>query len=285
MQKNGFIIVNKSQGMSSHDVVRKARKAFNTRKIGHNGTLDPFADGLLILAIGESTKFLPYLPQEPKVYYATLKLGSTTDTLDHTGSITEIATIPNLDASVIQDTMETLAQRKKQNIPAFSAKRVEGKRLYEHARQQKLITHLEKKIQIYDMSLQSLSATELTFSATVSSGTFIRMLGYDLAKLLGTVGHLSALTRSQIGSISINQACQVSELANIDVHPPEHLLSHIPKLILPLPQIKMLTQGQTLIQNNNPSLYQITDADHRFYGLALQEDEILRAKRLLKTDR
>ena len=134
------------------------------------------------------------------------------------------------------------------------------------------------------MSLQSHSETELTFSASVSSGTFIRMLGYDLAKLLGTVGHLSALTRSQIDSISINQACQVNELANIDIHPPEHLLSHIPKLILPLPQIKMLTQGQTLTQNNNPALYQITDADHRFYGLALQENEILRAKRLLKTD-
>ena len=137
-----------------------------------------------------------------------------------------------------------LRKEKNKIYPHFQQKRVEGKRLYEHARQQRLITHLEKKIHIYEMSLQSHSETELTFSASVSSGTFIRMLGYDLAKLLGTVGHLSALTRSQIDSISINQACQVNELANIDIHH-QSTFSHISQSSSsPYPKLKCSPRGK-----------------------------------------
>lgn len=230
---DGFLLVHKPIGWTSHDVVAKSRRLLNTREIGHLGTLDPFAEGLLVLAIGAATKCLPFMMEWSKVYRATLKLGSSTDTGDLTGVVTESKPVPTLTEPMISQAIAHFTGVQTQIPPMYSAKKVDGKKLVNLARAGKVIDREPISITIAHLSLHLFDAHTLGIEAEVSTGTYIRTLGEDIARYLGTVGHLTQLTRVSSGPLMLSNAFQID-----DLHPEMPLLSielglsHLPLLVI-----------------------------------------------------
>ncbi len=206
------ILVRKPVGWSSFDVVNKIKKALRIKKIGHTGTLDPFASGLLILVTGKMTRQAAQFQNMPKTYEGVVVLGETTDTLDIEGKIIESKEVPPLTSEKIQVVLENFLGEGLQTPPAFSALKVAGKRAYKLARQQKEV-HLEpRRVHIYNLDLLDFEKEELTIRVTCSKGTYVRALARDIALALGTVGYLKTLTRTKIGPYSVETAVGVDEL-------------------------------------------------------------------------
>lgn len=242
---DGFLLVNKPIGWTSHDVVAKCRSIFKTREIGHLGTLDPFASGLLILAFGAATKCLPYLSEYAKTYQATLQLGSQTDSGDLTGTVVAEASVPEL-TDVTMDTVKQQFVGLLQQIPPmYSAKKVDGKKLVDLARRGQTIERQPVNITIFDLQLSSYSTSQISLVATVSTGTYIRTFGEDIALALGTVGHLVQLTRTAIGPFLLRDAHEISTLSrDTSLISIEKGLSHIPLVeIQSVDLVKRITNG------------------------------------------
>lgn len=190
---NGFLVLDKPAGLTSHDCVALVRAAVREKRVGHTGTLDPFATGVLPLAIGPATRFIQYLDEGQKVYEATLALGERTDTGDLEGEVVETASVPpDLDLD-----LASLVGEQMQEPPAYSAVKVDGKKLYEYARAGIPKRAAARPIHIY--ALQELGRTPYRFRVTCSRGTYVRVLGEDIARGLGTVGHLTQLRRVRSG--------------------------------------------------------------------------------------
>jgi len=210
---NGLILINKPAGLTSHDVVNILRKITKIKKIGHTGTLDPIATGLLILLIGkEATKQQSKFLYQNKTYWAKIKLGVTSDTYDISGKIEEkiIEKTPEFDK--IEKEIKKFIGEQWQKPPLFSAKKIKGIRAYKLARQQKKITIEPQRIKIYSLGILKYQWPFLEIRTSVSSGTYIRSLANDLGQALNTGGLLYNLKREKIGQISIDQATQVDFL-------------------------------------------------------------------------
>lgn len=201
--------INKPVGWSSFDVVKKIRGITGEKKVGHGGTLDPFAEGVLILGTGKDTKKLSSLTSSDKSYIFTLNLGSTTDTLDTEGTITEKQVIPTLSKSKVIDKINSFCGESFQTPPMFSAKKVNGKKLYELARKNINIKREPVKITIKEFSLISYNLPNLILSVTVSKGTYIRVLGKDLAERLGTIGYLTKLVRTRVSTYLLSDSLTI----------------------------------------------------------------------------
>lgn len=222
----GFLLVDKKEGVTSSFVDIKAKKAFNTRRVGHLGTLDPFASGLLLLAIGEATKLLPLVPDNEKTYEAVLQLGEETDTLDRNGKITATLDVPPLEEEKIQEVLSSFLGTSNELPPKYSAKWIDGKRAYDLAREGIEFQQKPIDITIHQMELLSFDKEEkrIAFRTTVSRGTYIRSLGLDIAKRLGTTGYLSSLRRTQIGSLHVRDAVAVEGIPDAVLLPPESVI-------------------------------------------------------------
>ena len=206
---NGVIIVDKEKGKTSFDEIRDIRKKYNTKKVGHAGTLDPMATGVLIILVGEATKLSDYLMNHDKEYIATLKLGKKTDTGDSEGKIIEEKEIPNLCKENVQNVLNTFIGKSKQIPPMYSAIKVNGKKLYEFAREGKEIERQERKIEIYSLEIIKLieenkKIAEIEFKVNCSKGTYIRTLCEDIAEKLGTCGYMKELRRTRVGRFTLN---------------------------------------------------------------------------------
>lgn len=223
---NGSLLVNKEIGLTSRQEVNNVSKRLNEKKAGHIGTLDPFADGLLIVLLGRSTKISPFLEVMEKTYMATLKLGKKTDTGDCTGEVIKEKKIPELKREKVIDILDTFLGEQTQIPPMYSAIKKDGKELYKYARQGIEIEREPRKINIFNIKLISLDKDQLVFAAQVSKGTYIRTLGEDIAEKLGTVGHLTKLTRLQVGPFSLKDAKKSSEVSENDLISNEKMLSH-----------------------------------------------------------
>lgn len=209
---SGILIVNKEKGMTSFAVVKEISNLFGIKKVGHTGTLDPLAEGVLIVAIGKATKIVELLTAKDKEYLASVKLGIKTDTLDITGKIIATKEIPNN-----LDLNKVLPKFKKtylQEVPIYSAKKVAGKKLYEYARQNKIVDIPKTEVTIKEISLISKTKNSFTFQALVSKGCYIRSLIADICQELNTVGTMQKLIRIKQGNISINQANTLQEIKN-----------------------------------------------------------------------
>ncbi|MFP4460969.1 MAG: tRNA pseudouridine(55) synthase TruB, partial [Thermotogota bacterium] len=182
---NGILPLFKPIGPTSHDMVSLLRKKLNTKKIGHSGTLDPFAEGVLVMGIGNGTRILEYLKDEKKVYTMTLRLGLLTDTYDIQGQIMadDHVLFPR---EKLEDTIKSLLGSQKQVPPIFSAKKYKGKKLYEYAREGKIIKMPPRQIEIYSIDLISIEGRDITIKAVVSPGTYMRSLAFDIGLKLGT---------------------------------------------------------------------------------------------------
>ena len=206
-----IVAVNKPKGITSFDVVKYIRKETGIKKVGHAGTLDPFAEGVLVLGFGPCTKKLTSVTNERKEYHAWLQLGKTTNTLDSEGEITDEKKIPEFDDMNITEVFKSFTGVIQQIPPMFSAKKVNGVRLYKLARKNIEIEREPVKIQIYELEFISFENNVLEFKVSCSKGTYIRQLGADIAQALGTVGYLIKLVRLSVGDYKISECLNLSE--------------------------------------------------------------------------
>ena len=224
---SGGLLINKEIGLTSRQEVNNISHKLGERKAGHIGTLDPFADGLLVVLLGAATKISPFLEVMDKTYLATLKLGVKTNTGDLTGEVIENKEIPELTKDKISGIFHGFLGKSSQIPPIFSAIKVNGKELYKYARKGIEIERKPREITIYKLDLVSFEKDEITFLAKVSKGTYIRTLGEDIAEKLGTVGHLTKLTRTEVGFYSLKDAKRSSEVTSSDLLPIEKMLAHL----------------------------------------------------------
>ena len=201
----------KPKGITSFGVVKKIRKIISVKKVGHGGTLDPFAEGVLIVGTGKDTKKLKNITDSDKSYTASIQLGKITDTLDPEGVVTRKKKIPKLNNLKIDKILNSFLGISMQTPPMFSAKKIGGVKLYELARKNIIIDREKAQINISDISLINFNETKISFSVSCSKGTYIRVLGKEIAEKLGTVGYLDSLIRTRVGEYFIDDSVSLDQ--------------------------------------------------------------------------
>jgi tRNA pseudouridine55 synthase len=215
--RDGLLLVDKPAGMTSHDVVDRARRALRTKRVGHAGTLDPFATGLLVLLVGRATRLLPYVDGEPKVYDATIRFGAETNTDDLTGEVTRTAPPPAHDA--VERALGTLTGEIDQLPPAFSAKQVGGQRAYVAARRGEALELPSARVRVHSWELRGWEGDDLRATITCGGGTYIRALARDLGRATGSAAHLVALRRVASGRFAVGDAVTADDLSDAALRP------------------------------------------------------------------
>ena len=215
---DGAILIDKDSGWTSHDVVAKVRNHFHLKKVGHCGTLDPNATGLLILVLGKGTKLSERLMGEDKFYEGTMKLGETTDSYDSDGEITQTSPIPPITLATLNEEASRFIGDHLQTPPMVSAVKVDGVPLYKMARQGKTVERKARLVHIYRFGFTHYQEPEGHFSVACTKGTYVRTLAHDLGNAIGCGAHLTALRRTQSGRFSVNNAISISDLISLDAN-------------------------------------------------------------------
>lgn len=285
---NGFVAIDKPAGITSFDVVRKLKKIFKTGKIGHAGTLDPFATGVLPLAIGEYTKLIEYLASQSKTYDFTIKFGAQTDTGDLEGNVIATSSIMP-DISAITDILSKFTGKITQTPPKYSAIKINGVRAYAMARNGEEFIIPSREIEVFSLVFNNLDEANKTasFTAKVSKGTYIRTLGEDIAIELGTLGHLISLKRTNVGNISMNQTLKLENLENmVNIGKSASgiflnntgILDDIPVFDVTHDMLEKLKKGQFVLVNENVSDANpiIISLNGNIVGVAKQEQNLLK---------
>lgn len=228
----GVIVVNKPQGMTSHDVVNAMRRRFQTRRVGHSGTLDPMATGVLVLAIGPATRFLQYLPLEPKVYEGEITFGATTNTQDAEGEVDSMGEVPADLRSRIDEELPQFLGQIDQIPPMYSAIKHQGRPLYQLARAGVEVDRKTRTVFIDSFEVPEIHGSKATFRVVCSGGTYVRTLAHDLGQAIGCGAHLSRLHRSAVGPLSDELAVEIEEASVEHLIPLREAL--LPMLLVPL---------------------------------------------------
>lgn len=248
-QVSGFLLIDKPEGISSFGVISRLRKITGIKAIGHTGTLDPFATGLLICCLGACTRLAQYIESESKVYEAVCRFGSETDTGDTEGEITQTAPLPQILPEHLELTEAVIALRSLP-VPAFSAVKIAGKRAYQYAREGITPEIPDKETQISSFEILGLDPEGMRYRCRVSKGTYIRSLSQWLAKYCGTLGNTIELRRIGIGSLSIDQAVRLDDLSQDNwqtyLHKAGALLSGQASLTLAASQLTDLHHGRSI---------------------------------------
>ena len=239
---DGLLLVDKPAGITSHDVVATARRALGVRRVGHGGTLDPFATGLLVLLVGRATRLLPYLEGEPKVYAATIRLGVETDTDDGTG--VAVRTAPPPGRAAVARAMLGLTGAVAQVPPAFSAKQVGGQRAHAAARRGAPLALGAAQVTVYEWATQAWRDDELDVTVVCSGGTYVRALARDLGRAADSAAHLTALRRLRSGPFDVAAACPAHDLGAAVVLPPVAAVPSLPVLRLDADSVRRVRQGR-----------------------------------------
>jgi tRNA pseudouridine55 synthase len=209
---SGIVLLDKRKGATSFETVRKLKNKIGVKKAGHTGTLDKFASGLLVVCINRATAIQDLLMAKYKRYVATLRLGLETDTLDEYGRLTLQESVPSISEAKIHEVLNNFLGTSRQIPPAFSAIHINGKRSYKRALNGESIHLSSREIEIKEISLVEAGAGSISFEALVSKGTYIRSLGRDIARALGTCGHLTDLRRIEIGKFSVKDAHSIDRI-------------------------------------------------------------------------
>ena len=282
---NGILVMNKEKGYTSHDVVAKVRKILNIKKVGHTGTLDPNATGVLPLLIGKGTQLSKYLIEHDKIYKATIKLGKTTDTLDCEGKFIEKRNIYRdlLSKENVEDVLKSFLGKQTQIPPIYSAIKVNGKKLYEYARSGQDVEIKPRNIEIYDIVLDDIREDEIDFTVHVSKGTYIRTLCSDIAKKLNTVGYMKELQRIKVGIFNIDKSITIDEMQDLSIAQIENKIISIEdffankkKIILDNKQLNMFLNGVKLKFEKENDIYKIYDKNNSFIGTGVLEKNFLK---------
>lgn len=278
-ENQGFLLIDKASGSSSFALVKQLRALTGISKIGHTGTLDPFASGLLIFALGSYTRLCQFLESQDKEYEAVLKLGEQTETGDLEGKVIAVSeNIPNqLDKEALK---EQILQIKSLATPAYSAVKIKGKPAYSYARKGIKVELEDRPVHISKFEVTDYSPPYLSFCCKVSKGTYIRSLGELIAQRLETVGHCVNLRRTAIGHLSVNQASKIEDITkeNFTSHffPIEELFPDFEKLYLPEKELIHLSNGNP-IPNTGKDYEKILifDSQGSLQGVAKRKDGIL----------
>ena len=289
---DGIILINKAKGYTSHEAVNKVKYILN-EKVGHIGTLDPNATGLLPILVGKGTKLSQYLINHDKEYEVELKLGIKTDTADEEGNVVEEKEVGSnvLEKERVQTVLNGFIGKQKQIPPMYSAIKVKGKKLYEYARKNIKVTVEPRNIEIYEIVLLDIDTTEkvIKFSVKCSKGTYIRSLCEDIAKALGTIGYMKELNRTKVGIFNIENSISIDELEKNKekkeilaryVIPIERAFIQIygnnSYIILDNKKLELLYNGVKLKSNIVDDLYRIYDEENKFIGIASVQDGYLK---------
>lgn len=221
---DGILIINKPQWLTSHDVVLKLRKKLGQQKIGHAGTLDPIATGVLVLVLGKATKQVTKLINQDKSYDVTLVFGIKTDTGDITGKILDKKEVKDIDISKIKEIFNKFQGQLMQTPPMVSAKKYKGKPLYKYARQGKIIPRAPKQIYIYSITLNEIKLPEISFSVHCSKGTYIRTLCEDIGEIIGLGACANRIHRTKSGPFTIEMAIDLDKILTYDT---EEIKKHL----------------------------------------------------------
>ncbi len=249
---NGVLVLDKPKGVSSFKMVQWARRKLRVKKIGHTGTLDPIATGVLPLCVGKATKIVQFIMHGNKIYQGTMKLGATTETYDSEGTIQERKTIPNFTLSDIQNIANKLTGKQFQSPPPYSAVKHNGRPLYKLARQGIHIKKAPRPIEIFSFNILDTDGEEIDFLIHCTKGTYIRSIVHDFGLLLGCGAYLSSLRRIESGPFSIKQAMtpdQIEQIISQDgchniLISVEQALSHIPYIKIDNNIAKVIRLGQ-----------------------------------------
>lgn len=219
MVKSGILLIDKPQGLTSHDVVDAVRRKFGIRRVGHSGTLDPLATGLLIILVDKATKQFNRFTNFDKEYAATLTMGTATDSGDSQGKVIASAGYDGLNQEKVLSALKSLEGKIEQTPPMVSAVKHKGKPLYKLARKGLTVERKKRLIEIYSLELLRFCLSEIEFRVRCSKGTYIRSLGEEIALRLGSCGHISQIRRISIGAYSVNQAKSLDAFNENDIRP------------------------------------------------------------------
>lgn len=279
---DGIVIINKEKDYTSHDVVAVVKKTLK-EKVGHTGTLDPEATGVLPLLIGKATKISKYLIEHDKTYRAVLALGVKTDTADFTGNIIQKQDIQMPNSKQIEQVLFSMLGENKQTPPMFSAIKVKGKKLYEYARQGKKVEIPSRLITIYEMVLEDIDENkkEIIFKVHCGKGTYIRTLCEQIAEKLGTIGCMKELQRLMVGSFKIEDSITIDELKqenNISskIITIEGFFSKKQEIILDDKKMEQFLNGVKLEYELKDDIYRIYNINNQFVGIGVVKSGILK---------
>lgn len=277
---DGIILVNKEKEYTSHDIVAILRKKLNISKVGHTGTLDPNATGILPILIGKGTKFSKYLINHDKIYEVELELGKKTDTADIEGKILEERHVDSDYISKnIKKVLDMFIGEQEQIPPMYSAIKVNGRKLYEYARSGQKIEIKPRKIEIYNIELIEQNKNIIKFIVSCSKGTYIRSLCEDIAEKLNTVGYMKNLKRLQVGNFNVKDSIKISDIniKNINEYiiTLENLLKDEPSIELSKRKLELFLNGVQITLLNDDGLYKIY-SEGKFIGTGIVKNKLLK---------
>jgi tRNA pseudouridine55 synthase len=244
---DGILLVDKPEGITSAGVVRVVKRRLDGEKVGHLGTLDPFATGVLPLAVGEGSKLVPFLNADEKAYVGTVALGRATNTLDSTGETTEERAVPALSPAAVDEAASRFRGEIAQVPPMFSALKRGGRRLYDLARRGVDVELAPRTVTIRSLTLRPLDARTLELSVRCSKGTYVRSLARDVAEVLGTVGHLASLRRTEFGRFHVAEAIELAAVereADVPILEPRVALAGIREISVDDTMVESIRRGQ-----------------------------------------
>ena len=272
--------------MTSHDVIGFLRRVLNTKKIGHGGTLDPDAAGVLPVFAGSATRLLEFAVEGRKEYIAEFTLGAQTVTGDDSGEVVKTMPVPAFGKQELEAVLAQFTGKQMQLPPMYSAIKINGKKLYQLARQGVEVERTARPIEVYKLELLHYTATSFTVRVACSKGTYIRVLGEDLATALGTCGTMSFLLRTQVGVYTIDKACTLQEIAeNPEACAAEPLtaVAELPKLKVNARQAARITNGvRTTVAQTADGRYVLLGPGDEFLGIVRCEQERLQAEKILE---
>lgn len=247
------MLVDKPAGLTSHDVVQRVRRVLATRAVGHTGTLDPFATGLLVVLVGRATRLARFVEAESKQYLATARLGVATETDDPTGApLGPAVEVGHLDAAAVRSALAAFIGPQTQRPPRYSAKHVDGERSYRLARRGRGVDPAEVAVTVHRAELIAWAAPAVTFRVTVSPGTYVRAIARDLGQRLGVGAHLTALRREAIGGLRVAEAVPVERLTPDALLPVRTVLQHLPAVELDEPMRLAVSHGRPVPAADGP---------------------------------
>lgn len=269
--KDGILVINKPKNMTSREVVNTACKKLNTKHIGHTGTLDPIATGVLVLGINEGCKVIDLLTQEDKIYEAKVLVGVETDTLDITGNILNEYNIENLTGNDIEKALSKYRGKYNQEVPKYSAIHVNGKRLYEYARNNIEVELPKREVEVFDLVLKSFEKCDnrYTFSiiSHVSKGTYIRSLIRDIGLSLGYPCTMMELTRVKQGAFTIDQAVDLEDINNDKILSIDKALTNLNSITVDNDTAKKVLNGAVLDLNVNNDKVLILNSNNELLAI------------------
>lgn len=273
---DGVLIIDKPSGITSHDVVAKVRKALKTKKVGHTGTLDPLATGVLVVCVEKATKLVNYLTCDEKIYEVEMKLGIKTDTGDITGNIIDEDTNYKVTIKEANEVIKSFVGKQKQIPPMYSAIKVNGQKLYELARKGIEIEREPRDIEIFDIYNIEINNEFIKYTVHCSKGTYVRSLCEDIAQRLGTIGVMTKLRRIKSGQFEIENAIKIDDISEEKIISMEKLFD---KEINVQKNLKELLNGMKIAIHNPDGLYKLyTD---RFIGIGKIEGNYLKREIIL----